>query len=48
MYYKSFKNEKQMKITEDMILSKLNKYNEIECKDHIILPIGNNYHIKLW
>jgi len=40
IYSKSFKDEIQMKIAEDIVLNKLNKYKEIECRDRFILPIG--------
>jgi hypothetical protein len=42
IYSKSFKDEKQMKIGEDMVLSKLNIYKEIECRDRFILPVDKN------
>jgi len=46
VYSKSFKNESMMKIAEDIVLTKLNKYKEIECRDRFILPIGED--IKLF
>jgi len=45
IYSKSFKNESQMKIAEDIVLTKLNKYKEIECRDRFVLPIGEDIKI---
>ena len=45
IYSKSFENENMMKIAEDIVLAKLNKYKEIECRDRFILPIGADIKI---
>ncbi len=45
IYSKSFKDESQMKIAEDIVLSKLNKYKEIECRDRFILPVGEDINL---
>ena len=42
IYYKAFENEEQMDMTERMVLTKLNQYKEIECRDRFVLPIGKD------
>jgi hypothetical protein len=42
VYYKSFSNEKIMKIAEDSILEKLINYKEVANKDRFILPKDKN------
>jgi len=46
IYYKSFKNEEQMKVAELMVLNKLYEYRMLESKDRFKLPIGKD--IKLF
>jgi len=45
IYSKSFEDEFKMKIAEDIVLNKLNKYKEIECRDRFVLPIGEDIKI---
>ena len=42
VYYKSCKNEEQMNIVENVILLKLNKYQEVANRDRFILPLEND------
>jgi hypothetical protein len=46
IYYKECKSEDDMKIIEEMVLQKLDKYREIANRDRFILPIDND--IKLF
>jgi hypothetical protein len=46
IYYKSFKNEKQMDMAEDIILNKLDIYKEQANRERVILPPGES--IKLF
>ena len=46
VYSKPFKNEKHMKLSEDMILELLDKYRECANRDRFVLPIGED--IKLF
>jgi hypothetical protein len=46
IYYKSFKDEEQMKLAESMVLNKLYDYRMLESKDRFMLPLGKD--IKLF
>ena len=42
IYYKKCKSESDMKIIEEMVLQKLDKYREKANRDRFILPIDND------
>jgi hypothetical protein len=46
IYYKSFKDEEQMKLAESIVLKKLYDYRMLESKDRFKLPLGKD--IKLF
>ena len=45
VYYKECKSKNDMKIIEEMVLNKLNKYREVANRDRFILPIENDISI---
>ena len=42
VYYKGCKSEEDMKIIEDLVLSKLKNYKEKANRDRFILPVDKN------
>jgi hypothetical protein len=42
VYYKGCKSEEDMKIIEDLVLSKLKNYKEKATRDRFILPVDKN------
>ena len=46
VYYKECKSKEDMKVIEDMVILKLNKYKEVANRDRFVLPIEND--IKLF
>ena len=46
VYYKECKSEEDMKVIEEIVLLKLDKYKEVANRDRVILPIDND--IKLF
>ena len=47
IYYKSFKNEEQMKLAESTVLNKLHDYRMLESKDRFMLPTGKDINCLL-
>ena len=45
VYYKECKSKEDMKVIEDMVILKLNKYKEVANRDRFVLPIENDIKI---
>jgi hypothetical protein len=45
VYYKECKNKDDMKVIEEMVLKKLNKYREVANRDRFILPAENDISV---